>query len=97
MPNQHTNVGYLIQNPPQPSLTGPSKFLQTAFGPTGIPTELPPQNYQFPQANIQFPFLATLDLLDLSRILNDPIFHSPYWSIIPTKLPSDIPKFDGRS
>jgi hypothetical protein len=36
-------------------------------------------------------------LPDLSRILNDPIFHSPYWPVIPAKLPSNIPKFDGRS
>jgi hypothetical protein len=78
-------------------LTGPSNYLQTAYGPTGIPTGLPPQNYQFPQVNRQLSFLATLDLLDLSRILNDPILHSPYWSVIPAKLPSDIPKFDGRS
>jgi hypothetical protein len=46
--------------------------------------------------NRQLPFLATLDLLDLSRILNDPIRHSPQWPAIPTKLPSDIPKFDGK-
>jgi hypothetical protein len=58
---------------------------------------LPPQNYQFPQVNRQLPFLATLDLPDLSRILNDPILHSPYWLVIPIELPSDIPKFDGRS
>jgi hypothetical protein len=38
-----------------------------------------------------------LDLPDLSRILNDPILHSPYWTIIAAKLPFDIPKFDGRS
>ena len=44
--------------------------------------------------NRQFPFLATLDSPDLSRILNDPIFHSPYWTVIPVKLPSNIPKFD---
>jgi hypothetical protein len=47
--------------------------------------------------NRQLHFLATLDLLDLSRILNDQILHSPYWSVIPTKLPSDIPKFDNQS
>jgi hypothetical protein len=47
--------------------------------------------------NRQLVFLATLDLPDLSRILNDPIFHSSYWSVIPAKLPFDIPKFDGRS
>jgi hypothetical protein len=38
-----------------------------------------------------------LDLSDLYRILNDHILHSPYLSIIPSKLPSAIPKFDGRS
>jgi hypothetical protein len=46
--------------------------------------------------NRQLPFLATLDLPNLSRILNDPIRHSPQWPVIPTKLPSDIPKFDGK-
>jgi hypothetical protein len=39
---------------------------------------------------------VTLDLPDLSRLTNDPIFHSPVWPIIPAKLPSDIPKFDGN-
>jgi hypothetical protein len=33
----------------------------------------------------------------LSRLTNDPIFHSPVWPAIPAKLPSDIPKFDGKS
>jgi hypothetical protein len=47
--------------------------------------------------NRQVPFLATLDLPNLSRILNDPILHSPHWPVIPAKLPSDIPKFDGRT
>jgi hypothetical protein len=29
--------------------------------------------------------------------MNDPIFHSPVWLIIPAKLPSNIPKFDEKS
>jgi hypothetical protein len=70
--------------------------MQTAYGPTGIPMGLPPQSHQYPQVNRQLPFLATLDLPDLSRILNDPILHSPHWPVIPAKLPSDIPKFDGK-
>jgi hypothetical protein len=74
-----------------------SNYLHTSYVPTGIPTGIPPQNYQFPQVNRQLPFLATLDLLDLSRILNDPILHSPYWPVIPAKLLSNIPKFDGQS
>jgi hypothetical protein len=47
--------------------------------------------------NRQLPFLTTLDLSDLSRILNDPIRHSPQWPAIPSKLPSDIPKFDSKA
>ena len=90
-------MGYVAQNPPQSNLSGLSPYLQIAYGPTGIPTGFPPQNYQFPQVKGQLPFLATLDLPDLSRILNDPILHSPYWLVILTKLPSDIPKFDGRA
>jgi hypothetical protein len=95
IPNQPNPGGFLTQNPPQSNLLGLSNYLQTTYGPTGIPMGLPPQKYQFPQVNKQFPFLSTLDLPDLSRILNDPIFHSPYWPIIPAKLPSNLPKFDG--
>jgi hypothetical protein len=40
--------------------------------------------------------LATLDLPDLSHLTNDPIQHAPFWPTIPAKLPSDIPKFDGK-
>jgi hypothetical protein len=39
LPNQPTQVGYLTQNPPPLNLTGPSNYLQTAYGPTGIPTD----------------------------------------------------------
>jgi hypothetical protein len=97
MANQQANVGYLAQNPPQPNLTRPSNYFQMAYGPTGMPTILPPQIYQFPQVNRQFPFLSTLDLPDLSQILNDPILHSPFWLIIPAKLLLDIPNFEGQS
>jgi hypothetical protein len=94
MPYQPTTIGYMTQNPSQLNFTRPSNYLQTAYGPTSIPMGLPPQNYQFPQVNKQFMFLATLDLPDLSRILNDPILHSSYWLVIPAKLPSYIPKFE---
>ena len=45
----------------------------------------------------KIPFLATLNLLDLSKLINDLIKHSPAWPPIPTKLPSDIPKFEGKA
>jgi hypothetical protein len=65
---------------------------QPVYGPTGVPM---PHKYH-PQVNRQLPFLSTSDLLDLSRLTNDPILHFPFWQVIPDKLPSNIPKFDGK-
>jgi len=44
----------------------------------------------------KLPFLATLDFPYLSRLLNDPICHDPRWPPMPTKLPSNIPKLEGK-
>ena len=57
---------------------------------------MPYQYYQYLQPNQQLSFLATLDLPDLSRLINDPIHHDPSCPAFPVKLPSDIPKFDGK-
>jgi hypothetical protein len=38
----------------------------------------------------RLPFLATLNLPDLSKLMNDPVSHDPTWPPIPTKIPSDI-------
>jgi hypothetical protein len=81
--------GYYPIQPPQ-GQPGSSLWGKTAYAPTGLPTGLPPQSHQYPQVNRQLPFLATLDLPDLSRILNDPIRHSPQWPAIPAKLPSEL-------
>jgi hypothetical protein len=40
--------------------------------------------------------METLHFLDLSRLLNDLICQYPHWPPMPTKLPSDIPKFEGN-
>jgi hypothetical protein len=37
-----------------------------------------------------------LQLPDLSKLLNDLIFHDPRWPPMPTKFPSNIPKFEGN-
>ena len=37
-----------------------------------------------------------LNLLDLSKLMNEPVRHDPSWPPVPTKLPSDIPKFEGK-
>lgn len=33
----------------------------------------------------------------MSRLTNDPILHSPYWPLIPTKILGDCPKFEWKS
>jgi hypothetical protein len=44
----------------------------------------------------RLPFLETLHFPYFSRLLNDPICHDPCWPPMPTKFPSDIPKFEGN-
>jgi hypothetical protein len=61
-----------------------------------------PQHQYFPGAwgqmtQPQLPFLPTLNFPDLSRLMNDPVSHDPTWPTVPTKLPSDIPKFEGKT
>ena len=46
--------------------------------------------------NPRLPFLVTLNIPDLSRLTNDPGAHDSAWPAIPTKLPSNIPKFKGK-
>jgi hypothetical protein len=94
VPGYNSMSYYPLQ--PSSNMPGSSHYMQTAYGPTSFLTGLPPQIHQYPQVNRQLPFLSTLDLLDLSRILNDPIHHSPQWPVISAKLPSNIPKFDGK-
>ena len=48
-------------------------------------------------AQPSIPFLATLNLPDLSRLKNDHVLCNLSWPIVPTKLPSDIPKFEGKA
>ena len=42
------------------------------------------------------PFMAHFNLPDLARLTNDPIRHQKFWPPMPTKLPVDIPKFEGK-
>ena len=42
------------------------------------------------------PFIARLNLPDLARLTNDPIFHQTFWPPMPTKLPLEIPNFEGK-
>jgi hypothetical protein len=42
------------------------------------------------------PYLASLNIPDSTKLMNDPILHDATWPNMPTKLPSDIPKFEGK-
>lgn len=52
------------------------------------------QNWNSVPPKIQF--LATLNLPDLSKLINDLSKHSMAWPPITKKLPLDIPKFEGK-
>jgi hypothetical protein len=45
----------------------------------------------------RIPFLAMLNFPDLSKLMNDPVGHDPTWPPVPTKIPSEIPKFEGKN
>jgi hypothetical protein len=45
---------------------------------------------------LQMPYLASLNILDLTKLTIDPILHDPTCLAMPTKLASDIPKFEGK-
>ena len=44
----------------------------------------------------KLPFPAMLNLPNLLKLMNDPMRHDPSWPPVPTKLPSNIPKFEGK-
>lgn len=46
--------------------------------------------------NPLLPFVIGLSLLYFHLLIIDPLLHDPTWLTIPTKLPSDIPKFEGN-
>jgi hypothetical protein len=45
----------------------------------------------------QIPFFSMLNLPYLSKLMNDHVHHDPLWPPVPTKLPLDIPKFEGKT
>jgi hypothetical protein len=49
-----------------------------------------------PPPPLHIPYLASLNIPNLSKLKNDPILHEPIWPTMPTKLPSYIPKFEEK-
>ena len=48
-------------------------------------------------AQPSLPFLAPLNLSDLSKLTKDLVSHNMMWLVVPAKLPLNIPKFEGKS
>ena len=48
-------------------------------------------------SRLRLPFLEMLNLPNLSILTNDLVSHDLTWSIVPAKLPLNIPKFEGKS
>ena len=48
-------------------------------------------------SNPPLSFLPTLELLDVSKLTNDPILDNPYWPPVLTKILGDCPKFEGKA
>jgi len=68
--------------------------LGSSFG--TLPASSSPISSQY-CAMTRLPILATLNLLNLSKLTNDPFLHHSSWTSILVKLPSDISKFEGKS
>jgi hypothetical protein len=50
-----------------------------------------------PPKPLKMPYLASLNISDLINLINDLIFHDPTWPAMLTRLPSNIPKFEGKA
>jgi hypothetical protein len=50
-----------------------------------------------PPPPFHMPYLASLNIPYLSKLMNDPILHDPTWPTMHTKLPLDNPKFEGKA
>jgi hypothetical protein len=90
----------ILNNPPtsppsqgggaQPSLQGTSS--QTSLQRTTSQT-----SHTMAGKPPAMPYLASLNIPYLTKLTNDPILHDPNWPNMPTKLPSVIPKFEGKT
>lgn len=84
----HPHQGIPFTNPPSNPTSSQGKFFQARSpGHTNMAN------------NIKIPFVYSLNLLDLTKLTkltNDPIAHNQTWPLVPTKLPLDIPKFEGK-
>jgi len=88
-------------HPSSASVLGSSFIASYLLGsPTTKPTKTSPvSTHQVHMANLApntMPYMASLNVPDLTNFFNDPISHDPTWPAMLTKLPLDIPKSKGN-
>ena len=93
-PSAHT-IPLAIPGGSGPSTTVPQvpPVMQGHHVPTNPTTIVGPSHINL---GSNLPFMACLNFPELSKLTNDPICHQAFWHPMPTKLPSDIPKFEGK-
>jgi hypothetical protein len=102
-PYQNVPVG-MMPNPPYMNQTGGGPYnSRQGFGSYQNPRwNAFPNTQSFTggwgqMSQPHLPFLAMLNLPDLSNLMNNLVNHDPTWPPVPTKIPSDIPKFEGKN
>ena len=96
MGNLYQMGGYQSMSPPYPGSYPypPNQYIGRPYNPFGLNTMSPFNQTSF--GNTPLPFLATLELPNLSKLTNDPILHHPTWTPVPVKIPTNILKFEGK-
>jgi hypothetical protein len=94
--NPYQMGGYKSMPPPYlgSSPYPPKQYIGGPNGPFGINTMSPLNHNSF--VNTPLPFFATLEFPNLSKLINDPIMHHPTWPPVLVKIPTNIPKFEGK-
>jgi hypothetical protein len=89
----HPSIGSLSQGGrSQTSSQGRSTLPLNTYQGTGpLPTHTMDRTNPLP--NIPIPYLASLNIPDLTKLMNDPILNNATWTNMPTKLPAYILKF----
>jgi hypothetical protein len=67
----------------------------TFYGNSGA-SQTPGPSFPINSSHSKLSSMETLDMPDLSILLNEPIFHDPHWPPFLNTLPSDILKFEGN-
>ena len=74
-------------------------YFRMPYGGFGLNANQYPLNQptRNPFTPMKLPFMATLELPDLLKLTNNPIRHYFAWPPVPVKIPTNIPKFDGKT